>query len=142
MTDTANLRNRAHFDFFKSENIRFSDTDMVGHVNNVAFAALVETGRTYFTERAAFPRHGDAYQLVTARLEIDYLAELHWPGSVDIGTCVLTLGRSSFAIGNGVFNAERCVATSRSVLVLIDRATRKPAALPQDYRAALQALII
>lgn len=135
------LADRAAFSFFKTETLRFSDTDMVGHVNNVAFAALFETGRTYYTHEARFPMHPADMQPVLARIEIDYRAELHWPGSVDVGTALISLGNSSFVLGSGIFLGERCVATARAVLVLIDRATRRPAAIPPGYRSALEAVM-
>jgi len=136
------LQNRSSFTFFKLENLRFSDTDMVGHINNVAFAALIETGRTYFTQGGEFPESPEGTQLVTARLEIDYRAELHWPGNVEVGTVLLSLGRSSFVLGNAIFKDELCAATSRTVLVLIDRGTRRPCELRPAYREALSRYLV
>ena len=77
-----------------------------------------------------------------ARLELDFRAELHWREVVDIGTSPLALGRSSFTLGQGLFAGPRCVATARSVLVLIDEATRRAAPLPEALRTRLLAVDI
>ena len=47
---------------------------------------------------------------VIARLEIDFQAELHWPGRVEIGTGVAEIGGRSFHLIQGLFSAGRPVA--------------------------------
>jgi acyl-CoA thioester hydrolase len=137
MSGTIDLTDRVLYRFWHKENLRFSDTDMNGHVNNVAFAALLESGRTAYTHGGHFPRFPAGCQVVMARVEIDYRMELHWPNAVDIGTSLLRVGNSSFVLGQGIFRGADCVTTGRTVLVLIDKATRRSAPLPADYRAAL-----
>ena len=135
------LTKRETFVFFEPEKIRFSDTDMVGHVNNVAFAALLESGRTTFGQ-AHFRGHTPKGTLIVmARVEIDYRRELHWPASVDIGTRVIAIGRSSYTLGQGIFLAENCVTTGRTVLVMIDRQSRRAMTIPDEFRAVLEALL-
>ena len=75
-----------------------------------------------------------------ARLELDFRAELGWRDVVEIGTVVLGVGRSSFTLGQGLFADARCVATARSVLVLIDETTRRATPLPEGLRARLLAV--
>jgi acyl-CoA thioester hydrolase len=58
-------------------------------------------------------------------------------GKVDIGTAVLSVGRSSVTLGQGMFTGEQCAATSRNTVVLIDQKTRRPTPLPEEYRRAL-----
>ncbi len=134
VSEAFDLARRASYGFFFRENLRFSDTDMVGHINNVAFAALLESGRTMFTHRADYPALPEGVQMVMARVEIDYRLELHWPGQVDVGTRPLSVGRSSYRLGQGIFRGEDCVTLGRTVLVLIDRATRRPVPIPDAQR--------
>lgn len=119
MTDP-DLTDPTRYDHWVDEHVRFSDTDAVGHVNNVAFAAYVESGRVaYAFDLAA--RVGDAgfTSMVLRRLELDYVSEAHYPAALRVGSRLLHVGRTSFAIGSGVFVGERCVATARSVLVVV-----------------------
>jgi len=73
------------------------------------------------------------------RLEIDFRAELFYPGQVDIGTRVLSIGRSSFRVGQGIFKGDLCAATAESVMVLMDDATRKAKPLTPQLRQWLEA---
>jgi acyl-CoA thioester hydrolase len=141
MSGAIDLASRAAYSYFEVEKIRFSDTDMIGHVNNVAFAALLESGRTAFAHELLFPHMKRGTQVVMARVEIDYRRELHWPGAVDIGSRIVAVGRSSYAIGQGIFRGDVCITTGRTTLVMIDRETRKPMALPAGYREVLEGLL-
>ena len=135
------LQNRESFSHFTQENIRFSDTDMVGHVNNTAYAVYCEAGRVHFGR--SLPTGDDPSQGgVLARVEINMRAEAHFPGVVEIGTGVLRVGRTSFTLGQGLFVDGQCVATAQGVLVTIDRETRRPAPISDSVRAALLAHLL
>jgi acyl-CoA thioester hydrolase len=77
---------------------------------------------------------------VLARIEIDFLRELHFPGDIDIGTSVAEIGTRSFTFTQAIFRDGACAATGRATMVLIDRATRRPRSLPENTVARLQAL--
>jgi acyl-CoA thioester hydrolase len=131
------LRHRATFRHWTTDTVRFSDTDMMGHVNNVAYGAYCETGRTTFN-RAVFPNIVRGGGMV-ARIAINYLGETHFPNVVHIGTGIVHLGTTSYTLGQGLFIEDKCVATAEGVLVRIDRETRRPVALPDDMRAIFAA---
>lgn len=129
----------ATYDHWVDEVVRFSDTDLVGHVNNVAIAAYVESGRVAFASGLLQPVH-DAGGLVTLRrVELDYLAELHYPAALRIGSRLLAIGRTSLTVGTGVFEGRRCVATSRGVLVALGADGPEP--LSDDIRRELEAAL-
>ncbi|MCH8685326.1 acyl-CoA thioesterase [Pedomonas mirosovicensis] len=134
------LQERASFRHFTQERIRFSDTDMVGHVNNTAYAVYCETGRVEFN-RAVAAMDGP-FGGVIARVAINMRAETYFPGTVEIGTGVLRIGRTSYTLGQGLFVGDTCVATAEGVIVVLDRASRKPLLLPDDLRAALRAHLL
>lgn len=118
--------------------IRYGDLDCQGHVNNAVFATYFETGRV------AMFRDGDlgigvanaTYVLV--RQEIDFMRELHWPGSVVIGTGLATLGRSSFTVAQAVFHEETCAAAGLATMVMLDVTTRRPLPLTPEAIARLE----
>jgi acyl-CoA thioester hydrolase len=114
------LADPGSFDHWVAERVRFSDTDAVGHVNNVAFSAYVESGRVaYAFDLAA--RVGDVglTSMVLRRLEVDFLSEAHYPAELRVGSRLVHVGRTSLVVGTGVFVDERCVCTARSVLVVV-----------------------
>lgn len=131
------LTDPASYGYFRQENTRFSDTDMVGHVNNVAHVALVECGRIGFAFDLAQRAGIAAGQVTFVRLEIDFREDLWYPATVRVGATVLAIGTSSFTVGIGVFDGDRCVTTSRNVMVHLDQ-DRRPAPLPSAFRALLE----
>jgi acyl-CoA thioester hydrolase len=122
---------------FTRETLRYSDHDEQGHVNNAVYATLLEAGRVAFLQGEGSPARPEGCIYVMAKLIITYHAELTWPGEVDIATSVLGIGRSSFTIGGGVFKGMQCFATSESVMVLMDRNSRKSEPLPDGIKGWL-----
>jgi acyl-CoA thioester hydrolase len=133
LSASLDLTKRESFSYFHREQIRFSDTDMLGHVNNVAYAAMVESGRIAYL-RSVVSR----LYTVMARIEIDYRAELHYPAEIDVGCVILRVGRSSIVLGNGVFDGNVCGAAAVTTLVLIDKETRRSTPIPDEARAQLE----
>ena len=136
------LTSRATYTYWYQEKLRFSDTDMIGHINNVAFVALMESGRVNFTRSGVIENLPNDVLVVMRRIELDYRAELHWPAEIDIGSVLLRIGNSSFAIGNGLFHGDLCAATSVTTLVVIGRETRRAAPIPAATRAGMERHVI
>ena len=79
---------------------------------------------------------------VIARLLIDFRAELFWPGTVDIGTGVVRVGRSSFTLAQGIFNDGRLVATTEATIVMVDKANPPLDPSPAETLDILQRLML
>jgi acyl-CoA thioester hydrolase len=73
-----------------------------------------------------------------ARVTIDYLDEMHWPGTVEIGIGLANLGRTSAVFEQAIFFEGRCTATATAVNVLVDLANRKPTPITDEIRANYQ----
>jgi acyl-CoA thioester hydrolase len=108
------------------DKLRYADTDRQGHVNNAVFATLLETGRVELLYAADGPLHAVGCSFVIASLQLDFLGEIGWPGRVDIGTRVASIGKSSVTLEQGLFQDGRCAATARTVIVQMNDATRRP----------------
>ncbi len=122
--------------------IRYADLDRQGHVNNAVFATFSEIGRVAFLYDPDRPLAAAGASFVIARIEIDFLAELHWPGTVEIGTGVSQIGRSSFRFAQGIFSRDALAASVAGVLVMMDERTRRSMPLPPATRSALEALML
>lgn len=137
-TEGVDLRDPQGYRRWSTQQVRFSDTDMLGHVNNVAMAALHESGRVGYgyglSDHAPEPSKG----FILARLEVDYLAELYFPAEVRVGARLLDIGRTSMRVGTGVFTADdRCVSTAIGVLVHLGPDGALP--LEGEFREILEA---
>lgn len=120
------------------DKLRYGDTDRQGHVNNAVFATFLETGRVELLYNEALADLGAAF--VIARLELDFLAEVNWPGEVEIGTAVLDVGRSSFKLFQKIFQDGKPVAQAVTVIVQMSESTRKSQPLSERARERLQEL--
>jgi acyl-CoA thioester hydrolase len=124
-----------------SDTIRFADMDRQGHVNNAVYPTYFETGRVV---RIYDPEDGlqvEGCTTVLARIEIDFLKELRWPGTVEIGTGIAEIGRSSYVFSQAIFHEGACSARARSTMVLIDRTTRKARPLPPELVGRLNRML-
>ena len=107
------------------DKLRYGDTDQQGHVNNAIFATLLETGRVEMVYRDSAPLMDPGCVFVIARLQLDFIGEILWPGRVDIGTRLTTIGRSSLTMEQALFQHERLVAWAETVVVQVDASTRR-----------------
>src|ERR1700756_464512 len=106
------------------DKLRFGDSDRQGHVNNAVFATLLETGRVEMLYGPTPPSDAGC-SFVIARLELDFIAEMMWPGRIDIGTRVKSIGRSSLRLEQALFQDGQLVGHAESVLVQVNDETRK-----------------
>lgn len=123
------------------DKLRYGDTDRQGHVNNAVFATFFETGRCELLLDPSTTIIGPGQSLVLARLEIDLVAEVNWPGTVEIGTAVTRIGRSSVGLEQALFQNDILVARATSVIVLTDVTTRRSTPLSAEAVARLKALL-
>lgn len=136
------LRQRTAFPHWADERVRFCDTDLIGHVNNLAFSAYLETGRSLFLRDFTQPGSGPRSLFVLAEITVRFLGEAHWPSEVAIGTGVVDVGQRSVRFGQGLFIGERCFSTSESVLVLMDESARRSRAIPEAIKDWLRSFRI
>ena len=133
--------------------VRFGDTDAMGHVNNAAYLTYVEAARiAWWTDVTGEPLEREPGRddgLILAEAEIAFRAPLFFGEHVVVETRATRLGRTSLGVDHRVTASRdggpsRLVAVCRSVLVRYDyaaeRATPWPAALVDALEAAEGAL--
>ncbi|MEM1160907.1 MAG: thioesterase family protein [Pseudomonadota bacterium] len=119
------LSRRDSYTHWTPVHIRFADMDILRHVNNVAQAEYFEASRTAFVyDVIKLAGMDKTNEFVLARVVIDFLKELHYPGSVEVGARLTRLGNKSITSGYGIFQGETCFATSEAVNVFYDLTTR------------------
>jgi acyl-CoA thioester hydrolase len=123
------------------DKIRYGDTDRQGHVNNAVFATFLESGRVEILYDAGNPLADPGCAFVIAQLVLNFRAEVKWPGSVEVGTRVASVGRSSIRMEQALFQDGRCVATAETAIVQMDETTRRSSALSAGAVARLSALM-
>ncbi|HET7889408.1 MAG TPA: thioesterase family protein [Bradyrhizobium sp.] len=126
------------FPYRLTDNVRFADLDPNGHVNNAVYSTYFETGRVTLMKDQSYWQLPEGLTWIMVRLDIHFRAELHWPGTIEMGLGVAKFGRTSVTFDQVVFSNGRCVASAQSVTVLIDRMTRKPTPLTPEILAKFQ----
>ncbi|MBV8062927.1 MAG: acyl-CoA thioesterase [Nevskia sp.] len=127
---------REDFRQFIPMTVRWGDMDALGHVNNVEYFRYGESGRiAYFDalerEDATFWKsHG----IILASMGCDFLAQVHYPAELVIGTRVARLGRSSLDMIQGIFQNEQLVASLKGVMVWFDYEAQKTLPIPEHVR--------
>jgi YbgC/YbaW family acyl-CoA thioester hydrolase len=139
MTPQARLED---FPLRSFDKLRYGDTDRQGHVNNAVFATLLETGRVEMAYHGEATLMDEGCAFVIARLELDYIGEIFWPGRVEIGTRVKSIGRSSMRLEQALFQGDRMVAWAESVIVQVSQTTRKPQPLSEGATERLKRLAV
>lgn len=123
------------------EKLRYADTDRQGHISNAVFAVCCQNARMeLLCDPSRVPIPPDS-QFAIAKLVLEFRAEMHWPGAVDVGTCVTRVGRSSVVLAQALYVGDRCVAVADSTVVLMDRTSRRSRSLPQETVQALNSLV-
>lgn len=112
--------------------VRYADLDPQGHVNNAVFATYFETGRVAMFRLPDLGIGVPHATFVLVRSETDFLRELRWPGTVEIGSAIAAFGRSSFTVAQVVFRDSACIAAGRATMVCMDQKTRRSRPLPDD----------
>jgi len=136
------LMDPAAYTLWRQDIIRFADLDVLGHVNNVAYMVYFETGRVAFLEQLGRPprdrEHGPTF--VLAHIAADYIEELYYPGTVDIGTAVRHVGNSSFHLGHGIFLGGECKAIATSVIVQVQGRPLRAIALDEEQKTRIRSV--
>ena len=138
MPDEIRLEN---YPMRSSDKIRYGDTDRQGHVNNAVFSTMLETGRVEMILDSAAPLGEVGCSFVIARLLINFRAEMKWPGTISIGTRVVSIGRSSIQLEQVLFQGSLCVADAETVIVQTDVITRRSKPLSDTAISRLSSLV-
>lgn len=120
---------------------RFKDTDALGHINNASYATWFEEARRPIFEYFIPDLDPKKWNLIIARVEIDYLAQGHYHKDVTVETSVEKVGNSSFVLIQEAFQEGKAIGRGKSYLVHFDYETQKSIQIPDGIREKLNALI-
>jgi acyl-CoA thioester hydrolase len=127
--------------------VRFADTDAMGHVNNATYLTYCEIARIkYWTDVTGVPidhRTAGAESLILAEARITYRSPAFYGETVTVETRATRVGRTSFHLEHRLTAAmpgevARLVAVSDSVLVRYDYAKGQPVPLSAEHIAAME----
>jgi len=132
---------REHCDDLSPATLRWADNDMLGHLNNAVYLELFDTAiNDWMVRETGIDERVAAVQGVVAQSTVRYLAEVSFPGTVEVGVRVARVGRASLVLVAGLFvpGVEQAAAHLEWVQVYIDRLTRRPTPVPDVARRVFE----
>jgi acyl-CoA thioester hydrolase len=128
--------------FVTVQKLRFCDTDRLGHVNNAVYAVMYEAGRAEMLEQAGLLAPAAGRAVVIARLEIDFLREMNWPGDVSVESAIHRIGTKSLHVRQRLLVDGVLCSRATSVLAIIDTETRRAVVLEDAWRADFERWLV
>jgi len=144
MTERPQPQPRDAYRHFTTLSTRWMDNDVYGHLNNVVYYSLFDTAvNGYLVEAGALDIQRSEVVGLVVETHCNYFAPVEFPTAIDAGLRVEHIGSSSVRYRIGLFAAGQphTAAHGHFVHVYVDRATRRPVALPAALRQALQGLL-
>ncbi|MHA6252093.1 acyl-CoA thioesterase [Oceanobacillus sp. CAU 1775] len=128
---------RSEFEFSTSIKVRFSETDLYGHVNNTSVFVYFEEARIEYLQAIGLyddidvKKHG----MVVADLQCNYLKQMFFNETIDFYVKVNEIGNSSADIHYMAVNeAGEVTLTGRGRVVFIDLEKGKPERIPESIK--------
>jgi acyl-CoA thioester hydrolase len=117
---------------------RFNDTDALGHINNASYVTWFETSRRPVFELFVPDLDPKKWNLILAKVEVDFLKQGLYQAETEIKTYVTKLGNSSVHLGHEVYQNSELIAKGIDVLVHFDYKKQKSAPIPSEIRKKLE----
>ena len=117
---------------------RVSETDGVGHINNVFVPIWFEAGRReifrIFSPKLDFVN----WKLALVKVTVEYVDQLYLAEDVEIRTGIKKIGNSSFTIKEEIYQTDRLCATGEAVYVNYNFKEKKSESISNEIRDKLQ----
>jgi len=141
------LKSQARSDYahFLSIPTRWMDNDIYGHVNNVNYYSFFDTAvNRYLIDAGVLDIHNGSTVGFVVETQCQYFAPIAFPDTVHAGIRVAQLGNRSVRYEVGLFRNDdpTPAAAGHFVHVYVDRASNQPVTIPDNARAAMQALVM
>ncbi len=119
--------------------IRFSDVDQFGHMNNSVYFSLYDLAKTTYIKDVLGSADWSKLAIVVANINANFFMPVFFSDHLVIETAVVHLGHKSFTL------LQRAVTTDthevkcecRTVMVGYDLATKEPKLISEDYKEAI-----
>ncbi|MDZ7706231.1 MAG: thioesterase family protein [Trueperaceae bacterium] len=115
--------------------VRFNDTDALGHINNTSFALYAEVARV---EMLSWMRSAPVF-LILAHIALDFRRQGRFDDEIYVLSYVEKLGRSSITLKQDIYAEDELAAEVRSVVVLFDYDAQQAVPLSDKQRGYLEA---
>ncbi|WP_394192938.1 acyl-CoA thioesterase [Pseudoalteromonas atlantica] len=121
---------------------RFSETDVLGHINNTVLPVWFEAARAPIFRFFTPDLNPHDWKLIIAKVEVSFVGELFYGHDVEVKSSIEHIGSSSFVIRQEAYQQEQCCAVGKTVMVRYDFESKCSVALSKTEREALSAHLV
>jgi acyl-CoA thioester hydrolase len=122
--------------------IRFSDVDMMGHVNNAVYLSYFETARMNFlVSEVGLKWDWFKKGIVLRKNEIEYLEPIMLSDIVDVEVKPETIGNTSFTLEYTIRVGDKIKCKGESRLVCFDYSEKATVPVYPEFRKAFERFI-
>ncbi len=119
--------------------VRFRDVDALGHVNHAVVVSYLEVARYAWWRAFLRGREFRDVGFLIARVEVDYRRPILLGEAVRVELRCPRIGRTSFDLDYRVLRKDQLLcAEGRTVQVMMDFGSGRPAAIPDSVRGWLE----
>lgn len=121
--------------------VRFRDTDALGHVNNAVYLTWMELGRMAFTDAVLPEIDWTKTGFILAHVSIDYLEPVFLDDKVKVYMKAGKIGGKSVVLECLITktdkNGERPTAKGNNIIVAFDYEKNASVPIPEDWKKAM-----
>ena len=129
----------AEFRFVHEVDVRFRDLDPMGHVHHSLPLMYWEEARARYWREVAGRESVDAIDYVMGEVTLRYHHRIHFPARLRAGVRVTRLGRSSFDMSYGLWDADgRLLSSGSSTQVMFDYAANRSRPIDEATRRRIE----
>jgi acyl-CoA thioester hydrolase len=118
--------------------IRLTDIDILGHVNNSIYLVYFEMARIHYFNHLVGPNWNWIEQgVVLVKNEVEYIQPLYLNDQPEIKLFLKHVGNKSFTLAYQLFVKDKLCTTGSSTLVGFNSKTLQTIEIPEQMKAAL-----
>ena len=120
--------------------IRFSDVDQFGHVNNSVYFSLYDLAKTTYVKDVLLGRmKWNEVGIVVANINANFMSPIFFMDNVNIETTTIELGNKSFTLLQRAVDSQtgQVKCECRTIMVVYDLKTQTPMQMPIEYKQAI-----
>ena len=121
--------------------LRWSDVDQFGHVNNSVYFQLFDMCKTKYVLEVVGQYTLKQVAIVVASIKADFLAPIYYPDEIVIQSKITHMGNKSFIIRQRAVNirTKEVKCEGYTTMVTYDMTNNCSIPIPDDFRAKVEA---
>ncbi|MBQ2534609.1 MAG: acyl-CoA thioesterase [Prevotella sp.] len=117
--------------------LRFSDVDRFGHVNNSVYFSLFDMCKTRYFNDVVGTDIFDRMAPVVVHIEANFISPVYFPDEIVIDTSIVKIGNKSFTLLQRALNqrTEEVKCYCETVMVMMDTVTNESVEIAEEFRS-------